>query len=292
MKALVVGADSMLGGAIILGLEEKNIEVVKTSRRVLDKGSNILTLDFETGVENFKIPDQIDIAFICAGISTSAQCEKQPDISYHINVYETVELITRLVNLGIFVVFPSSSSVFDGTISFPTVATACSPVGEYGRQKAKAEQQILSLASLVAIVRISKIITNKMPLFLKWKDLLESGRDITCFEDFMLSPVSETYVSKLLIDIALHKLTGIYQISASHDISYRDVAYRIVDHMRISRKHVLLSRAKNMPEMKETFRENASLDCSLLRENLGISPPQPLEAFDEIFLNYKDKNCD
>jgi len=290
MKALVIGADGFLGSSLVHHLEQMGWEVFKTSRRITKQDDHYLPLDIENGVADFKIPDQIEIAFLCASVTTTAQCERNKERSSIINVEETAHIVRRLVEYGAFVVFPSSSAVFDGTIPYPTVETPYSPTGTYGEQKVEAERKLLPYIPHVAIVRMSKIIGSNIPLLVKWEEQFFTHQPITCYEDFMLSPLSKSHIAKYLTDIATHRISGITQISASCDISYRDLAYRLADVLQIDRNRIVATQAAQRPEMRSTFRAHASLDCSILKKKLSILPPDPWEALEITFQEIAKKH--
>ena len=80
---------------------------------------------------------------------------------------------------------------------------------EYGRQKAEAESQLLQFGNMVAIVRFSKIIAPVMPLFQSWIHDLKAGKSIHPFSDMVMAPVSLTFATRVLCDIAENKTSGI-----------------------------------------------------------------------------------
>src|SRR3990167_2388121 len=76
-------------------------EVVLTTREELDL----------TRIED--VPD-CEVAYICAGVTSSLECEGNPLKTREVNVQGTVKLCSKLIDKGAFVVWLSSERVFDG----------------------------------------------------------------------------------------------------------------------------------------------------------------------------------
>ena len=82
-----------------------------------------------------------DVAIICAGVTSSEKCQNN-ESAYIVNVVSTLKLIDKLAANGIFVIFLSSSQVFDGSIPDYPRENICNPLSIYGHHKNLVEKEI------------------------------------------------------------------------------------------------------------------------------------------------------
>lgn len=200
-----------------------------------------------------------------------------------VNVEGALRVASALVASGGFVVFLSTSLVYDGARpAVPAAASPC-PVTIYGRQKALAEAALLALGSSVAVVRITKVVAPRQGVFGAWQQALDRGDSIEPFSDMVIAPVSLSFTVAALVAIGRHRQGGIWQLSGPADLSYAEAA-----------RHLL--RCRGLPETRlrpATARErglpaflvpaHTTLDTSRLERELGLVPPPAAAVFDEVF---------
>jgi dTDP-4-dehydrorhamnose reductase len=123
---------------------------------------------------------------------------------------------------------------------------------------------------------------NNSSLFSQWKEDLVKGKQVLCFTDQYISPVTLTRVIKVVAELLQQKLLGIFQFSAIGDISYWDIGSYINEKYANAHGEVLGIKAaeKGIPS-SEIFQFN-SLDTSRVKNELGIIIPQPLDFVNEI----------
>jgi hypothetical protein len=85
--------------------------------------------------------------------------------------------------------------VFDGLSSFSKIDQPLNPKTEYGKQKAEAEKQLLSLGKSITVVRFTKIIGFEMTLLKDWIRTLKSNEISTIVEEGAISQTGTTLVS-------------------------------------------------------------------------------------------------
>lgn len=187
---------------------------------------------------DLQIPQKVDAAVLCAAVTGYDSAEHDP-LSRHVNVTNTVRLARQLVDQGAFVVLLSTNAVFSGTQSSPAEASATDPVTAYGRQKAEAEAQLLSLtvskasAGRLAIVRLTKVVSPGIQPFATWVEQLLAGKPIKPFSDLIFSPVSMTYVVTGLARLVQAREAGIHHCTGSVDMSYAEFAAELVAHLNL-----------------------------------------------------------
>lgn len=275
-RALIVGADSTVGRGLFDTLTRNGVAVWGTSRR--DAAQGLLRLDLSRPPTTWMLPEpQVEVAFLCAAVTSQAQCASAPEATHAINVLQTLKLAKALVDAGTFVIFISTNLVLDGRVPYATTAEPVNPQTIYGRQKAEAEQRLLALGERVAIVRFGKIVAPGLPLFQGWADALRAGKSIFPFSDMIMAPVALSFAIEVLCRVALSQTGGIVQASAASDITYADAA-------RVIAAHAGVADALVVPVSRPCAEQSASPSYSTFDAGgviaLGLQAPAPALAFD------------
>ncbi|HZE96155.1 MAG TPA: sugar nucleotide-binding protein [Planctomycetota bacterium] len=230
IPSLVVGADGLIGGALLRELRAQGSRVLGTTRR--HGGSS--RLDLAERPEAFLEDPALQelrrqgpwTAFLAAGITRFAPCTEDPVGTRRINVTNLVVLAKALVSAGAFLVYLSSSAIFsDGPVA-PDELTSPSPTSEYGRQKADAERGLLDLEGGVAVVRLTKVVSATGRIG-DWMETLRSGGAVEAAEDIRVAPLSLPFTVRCLIAVARAGRPGIYHLSGSAPITYFEFAGRL-----------------------------------------------------------------
>jgi dTDP-4-dehydrorhamnose reductase len=232
-KWVVVGGDGLIGSYLADWSRHVAAQVLLTTRR-RPPGQGRLLVDLEDGRVDCLTSLGADVVILCAAMTNMHACEANPELSYRVNVSATVELAARLVEQGSFVIFISSNTVFDGTIPWPQETQARSPICEYGRQKAGAEQLLLALpgaAERVAIVRLSKVLWPNAGMVAELLRCMRAREECDVFEDLKMSPISLRYVADGLLAIASRKLSGVFHLSGAEELSYAGFASRLANNV-------------------------------------------------------------
>jgi len=277
---LVIGGEGFLGSRLAWALKAADRNVIRT---LLDPGAVTapdLHLDFSGSVESWKIPKGVDTAFFFSAVTSLDECRKNPEETRKINVENTILLARRLAEQGIFVIFPSSNLVFDGTEPFKEPDDPVKPCTEYGRQKAETEQALLELGDMCAIVRFTKIIDEETPLISRWCNDLVNGREIRPFSDMVLSPVPLELAVAVMLELAAVKMSGIWQVSGVQDISYEELAFHLAKRLRADPGLVRPVKAADSGMQFECIPRHTTLDCSRLGEVTDCYPPDPFDTID------------
>jgi dTDP-4-dehydrorhamnose reductase len=218
---LVVGGSGLIGAALACALSASSI-VWSTARRPLPHcNGRLLQLDLLHAYD-VDLPT-VDVAFLCAGVSAFAVCEADPVGTSAVNVTATCELAKRLLRQGTFVVFLSTSAVFDGATALPSELVTPSPTTSYGKQKVAAEQSLLEMDmgyGRVAVVRLTKVLTARTPVITRILESLTSGTTVSAFVDLFISPISLPYAVQALISVGSRRLGGVFHLSGSEELSY------------------------------------------------------------------------
>lgn len=271
--AFVVGGDGQIGRALVSALRSRGWEVQSTVLEPIPPTDAQWCLDLSQETEKWLLPSRVEAAFLCAAIPSLAQCRNEPALTACINVAQTLALAQRLIQRGAFVLVPSTNLVFDGEKSNRSVDDAVCPKTEYGRQKADLEKGFQQLGASAAVIRLTKVIGESMPLFENWRRELEAGNSIRPFSDMKLAPVSLALTVEVMIRIVEQRCPGLFQLSPPDELSYSDAAYAIARALNKDSRLIQPILAAQSPQTLEHVPRYGTLDVSRVRDELGIVPP-------------------
>lgn len=224
---LIIGADGLIGSMLRRDWCKHGFSVAATSLRPLADNQGAVILDLSQPAVMWPDLPRCRVAVIAAAITNLEQCRQQPAATREVNVAQTVRLAERLAEQGAFVVFISSNLVFDGTRPCRQPAERVCPVSEYGRQKAEAEAALLKLGERCAVVRLTKVFHGDLGLIKAWREQLRKGQIIRPFSDYLCAPITLDCVTEAIRLVAQSSRSGIWQVSASEDISYAEIAAQL-----------------------------------------------------------------
>jgi dTDP-4-dehydrorhamnose reductase len=282
--ALIVGVDSLIGAALADALIARGTGVVGTTRRARSgaPGSRMV-LDLAAPDAGAAQLPRVDVAIVCAAMARFVDCREQPELARRVNVSAPAALAARLVANGTRVVLLSTSAVFDCRSPRVPADRPTSPATAYGALKAEAEAAILALGPHGCVLRLTKVITPAMPLFVAWIGALRKNERIEAFDDLRFSPIAVCDVLTALLAVLADGGGGIYQVSGAHDISYADAARHLARRSGVSPDLVRAVRAvdRGVPESEVT--RYTSLDAVRLCRLTGWTPPPATDVLDAAF---------
>ena len=279
---LVVGGDGQLGSSLTshLAQTERHVHSTYFINDQVCAGSSFLDLGGD--ISNWQIPEPIDMAFLCAAVTSIDQCRTQPVKSRKINVENTLALAKRISRTDAALFFPSSNLVFDGLVPFRKATDPVNPCCEYGKQKVETERGLNELTDRAAIVRFTKIIGPGMAVIQNWIMDLRQGKTIHPFSDMVLSPVSLRFAIEVIIAIMQRESYGLWQVSAREDVTYEQMARYLAQKKGISQKLIEPIRVDQSGLRLETLPKHTTLDTSRLKEELGLKSPTVWDVLDEV----------
>ena len=233
MTVLVVGADGVIGRALYAHLKQANIDVIGSTRRPPSASGDLIHLNLAT-VERATL-SPASAAVICAGATSLAACRSAPDATRAINVEGSLALAGRLAAEGTFVVALSTNLVFDGQRPLRAATDPPQPQSEYGRPRRDLEDGIIALGAHSAVVRLTKIVSPQTTLLRNWRDSLQRGEVVMPFLGIVMSPIPLDRVIAALARLLNLRSPGIFQLSATDEVSYVDTANIMADAVVASR---------------------------------------------------------
>lgn len=279
-KWLVIGTDGMIGSSLMAYLRSTGEFALGSALFPNDNDSRIFPLDLTSDLSMWKPPDDLSFACFCAAMPAIEYCEQNKEETERINVHGTCKLVEKLSGNNVFTVFPSTNLVFDGALPYAKASDPVNPTTEYGKQKVKAENKMLSFGGYTSIVRFTKILGNSANLFLDWISKLKQGEMIKPFSDMVMSPIPLPFAVKVLVLVAQQRLSGILQVSGKEDIKYSDIAFYIADKIGAASNLVKPILSRGTKNYFGSIPKHTTLDTSRLESELGMTPPSVWETID------------
>ncbi len=280
-RLLIVGVDGSLGGTLRRHLQQSGREVAATSLLRVPDPHGVIHLDLTQPPETWPELPACRAVVLCAAITNLEQCRANPAATRLVNVTRSLALLERLAARGAFVVFISSNLVFDGSKPMRQLDEPVCPRTEYGRQKAEAETALLRLRDQAAIVRLTKVIHPDLPLMRGWVQSLREGKPISPFQDFVCSPITLDATIGAIAEVATQRRAGIWQLSASADITYAGIAQQLA--ARGGFNPALVQPVSARSAALEHLPQHSTLDSSRPQRELGFELLDPESVIDRVF---------
>lgn len=256
-SALIIGAGGMIGSALAAHLEARNISVTRFTRAELDLAAP----------ESWPELPVTDVTYLCAAITKLDECENNPEAARIINVERLQKIAKKLLGRGSFVIFLSSNQVFDGSLPKRDAYDEPCPINAYGKQKADFERWLLSSRKPAAVLRLTKVISEPLPIIATWKKSLLAGENIEAFNDLVFAPITLASAITALEQIGQKKQSGIFQLSGE-DISYYELAKKVAHHLGVSESLVTSISGKSKGILPQFLPQFGSLKAT---PNLGLA---------------------
>jgi len=279
---LVIGGDSEIGSALYRRARATGQPMVATTRRAKSSAADWLHLDLARTLQSWE-PPQTSSACICASVARLAACAADPDGSAHINVTQTAALIGKLIEHGVHVLFLSTNQVFDGSVPQTPAEMRHAPVSEYGRQKARIEAMLLQRivrGDPVAILRLAKVVSPRMPLFEDWIRKLSMGQPIRAFTDMTFAPTPIDLVCDAISALMADRAIGIFQLTGPRDVTYVEAAHYLAAQLGVDLALVASGSVSETGLPPGTAPPHTTLDSTLLRQRYSIEAPDAWRVVD------------
>lgn len=233
-KALVTGANGMLGEALCSFLASRKIEVLPAD---LSSGEGIYKLDVRDRPKAIDIigRHKPDIVFHLAAETDVDKCELEPQHAYEVNARGTENMAFACREFDIPMLYVSTAAVFNGQKSSGyTESDAPDPINVYGKSKLEGEKAVVSLLKKYYIVRTSWMIGGhgKDKKFVyKIAQFLKTKKEIPVVTDKSGSPTFTRHLAAGLFAIAGTGEYGLYHCVNKGICTRFDIAKKIAQYM-------------------------------------------------------------
>ncbi len=260
-QPLVIGAGGTIGNAL--------------HQRIGGAAFTRADFDLATPPDQWPTLPEADVAFLCTAITKLDECERAPEISRIVNVVHMKTLIERLQAHGTFVVFLSSNQVFDGSVPYRKAGEVTCPINQYGAQKAELESWLLARSDPAAVLRLTKVLSGKLPMLEHWETALAKGEAVEAFDDLLFAPLPIACALDALVQIGNEKRAGISQLSGATDISYYYIAQKLAATMGVPASRIIPASARDKGILPQFLPKHGTLESSAFD---GIIVPDPEQA--------------
>lgn len=279
MRAIVVGTDGFIGRALAIELARQGHQAFGTTRR--REGvvpGKVSYLDLAAGPWQIE-RERADVAFICAAMTNIAECRRSPEQARLVNTVGPINVARAFLEKGIRPIYLSTNAVFDCQEPRMAIDRPKKPSSLYGALKSEAEDVILRLSPKAVVVRLTKVLTTSS-LLSGWWRALNANLPVEAARDHRIAPISREHAVSSLIGIATRASGGVFQLSASSDVSYADLAYRMAERAGRGRQLVSAKAATDLGIPANEVMHYTSLDGRRACELTGIATPGPFAAID------------
>lgn len=278
--ALVVGADSLVGGELLRAYARAGSPAYGSTRRRDRLAENRLYLDLADPRLEAKLPADVEVVVLVAAMANYEVCETDP-LAYEVNVHGSIRLARQVWAQGRHLVFISTNTVFGGDRPFCNEDDSLSPGIAYARHKADGEQGLKTVATEIdaadrlTVVRLTKIMTARTPPLPDWLNRLEAGEVIQPFADMTFAPLSLGAVATGIKHIADSGRAGTFHLSGADNVSYFAFARELANRMGLPAERVVGTTSEACGVKLRFNPRFSAIGMQRTRNELGLQP-QPM----------------
>ena len=237
--------------------------------------------DFEASLGSFFKKIQPDYIVNCAALTNVDQCEKEVEKAKEVNQLWPKKLAQISLEIGSKLIHISTDHLYDGTKNIYTEDDLVSPLNVYGKTKAQAEDEVLSINPIALIVR-----TNFYGWGLSYRKSfsdfilngLRSSIHLNLFNDVFYTPIYMGELIRLLHLALMKKLSGIYNFVGNESLSKFEFGValanafsypvELITAVSISSKENLVDRPKNMSMSNQKLTQALGIKILSLEEQI------------------------
>lgn len=222
MKIIVMGASGFLGQSLLEILSKEN-EVLGTYSNHRRENLHFLDALDKEKVREFLFLHKPEIVIDTVALTSSIQCEKNPGLAKKLNYITARNIAEACREISAYMVFMSSSYLFDGEKGNYNEKDETSPINEYARTKIMAEKDVLKNSkSLILRVDIMYGYNGKKEkngVF----DMILSEKPIQLREPYQIrQPIFVDDISYAILCLISKKQTGIFHLAGPDKIKMID----------------------------------------------------------------------
>ncbi len=289
-KTAIIGASGFLGSTFLSVYRHIHHDCIGTLRKA--QKNDFFTLDLlAPNITSLRLArTNHKEALIFAAIPKIDRCEKEKELSWRVNVKGTLELIRQLSEEGIKSIFVSSDYVFNGKVGNYSDDEPCSPITEYGAQKAEVEARIDGICKGdYLVIRLSKIFSiNKGDgtILDEMANILTSGGIIQAAYDQVFCPTLVSDLISVVLKMQEKNLKGTFNVCSPEKWSRYDLAIKLAGAMKGNVDKV---KRISLDDLGESFKrpKNTTLSVKNLQETIDFSFTPVDQCIKKVAQNWK-----
>lgn len=246
MKIFVTGSTGLIGSQLCQDLVKQNHHVIECHHGPKNFKNNSVSMDLLQISSLNKIFSKIkpDVVVHCGAITDVDYCENHPETAYTVNSDSTEEIANICNENKIFLIYLSTDYVFNGSKGDYKESDPVDPINVYGMSKLEGENRIKSFGKNWCIIRTSTpfgIHSTKQSFPIFVINSIKNSKKIKIPIDQITSPTFVKDLSLSICEIINKKITGLYNISGSTQISRLEFANLIAKNCTLNEHYIIPS---------------------------------------------------
>jgi len=284
LKIGITGASGMLGAALMSHLSKQSHQIFATSRT---KGVSVCDVEWDLfDLTNISLLERWlerinpDVVIHCAAIVNVDACENNESLATKLHVEVTDCIAGYLESNNGRLIYISTDSVFDGKKHGSYVESyEAKPLNIYANTKLLGEKVVESMANgLVLRVNIIGTTPIDRSSFAEWVlDSLVSGTEMNLFCDVYFSPLHVCDLSKVIGEIVVEPIYGLYHCASSNSVSKYEFGMIMAKIFNISDSNIHKVSVDSL-KLKARRPKNMALNVSKISKILKYNLPTVKDA--------------
>ncbi|MBM3251167.1 MAG: dTDP-4-dehydrorhamnose reductase [Candidatus Omnitrophica bacterium] len=235
MRALVTGADGMLGSALLPLLEKDGYETFPTDIVLLNPKTQHLDIRDQDKIKSYVNMVSPQIIFHLAAETNVDKCELENKHAYTTNALGTKNIALVCKENDIIMVYISTCGVFDGKKGAPyTELDIPNPISVYTRSKFEGEKVVEGLLKKYFIFRAGWMMgggKKDKKFIVKIVELTKTKNILTVVDDKRGCPTFTKDFSAGIIKIVKLGRYGLFHLTNKGSATRYDIACKIVEYL-------------------------------------------------------------
>ena len=277
---LIIGSNGLLGSRIVKALKKKKYKFLTVAR----KNSN-----FNLDLKNFKrlkiffLKNRFKIVINCVAKIDINFCEKKFNDSLIINSTFVKFLSEMSKKYDFKFVQISTDHVYRGkSLKLNSEKSKIFAINNYAKTKILAEKYLTNLKNFL-IIR-TNFTGKKKNTFIDWLvKSIKSGKTIYLFNDMYTSTLDVKTCGEIIIELALLKSKGIYNVGSRNMVSKEEFAVNVSKVLKKKLKYKSVS-----CDMQKISRgKNLGLSTKKIEKKIGYKMPTSIESIINLIKEYR-----
>lgn len=229
-KHLVIGASGQVGRQLVRTLEQNQEQVEGTYASRMVPGYHPLDITQAQAVRDLVRQLTPQVVWLPAALPDVDRCEREPEMSWRVNVQGTQNVAHAVREIGAQLVFFSTDYVFDGIRGPFKEDDAVHPIQVYGKHKVEAESYILYHVPKALIIRPAWVYSREdNPRNFIWRIIqqIERRDPIKAAVDQISTPTNAERLAKVAMEAVTAQHSGILHVVGPDRLSRFELTERI-----------------------------------------------------------------
>ncbi len=283
VRALVIGASGLVGGALIHSLTRLGIECVGTFFGHATGPRLQMDIRREDAIRQVFEAVEPTVVFVAVNTPGGVDyCEGNPDEAFAINVRGTGYVINAAARFHCKIVYYSTDYVFDGKVGPYSEEDPPGPISVYGKTKWQAEQEVLAADPVALTIRTTAVYgwaKGSRNFAMQIWERLSAGQPLKVPDDQWCNPTLAEYLADASVRLIEGSAYGLVNVVGKDRMPRSEMARSLASIMGLDPNLVIGVPTANL-ERKAPRPLQGGLKTALLERLLGTEAMGFQEALD------------